>query len=60
MWVLMFAWWPVYVDAYHVDEIRNGKFRYRVWLRYVERMEDRFTDEDGFVISRIRYRLVRR
>jgi hypothetical protein len=60
MWSLIFAWLPVYVDAYHVDEIRNGKMHYRVWLQYVERREDSFTDEDGFVVNRIRYRLVRK
>jgi|JI10StandDraft_1071094.scaffolds.fasta_scaffold151030_6 hypothetical protein len=59
-WVLLFAWWPVYVDAYHVDEIRNGQMRYRVWLQYVERLDDKWTDEDGTVINRIRYRLARR
>lgn len=59
-WEQFFAWWPVIVHAYHEDEIRNGKFRYRVWLRYVERRNEQWTDEDGIVINRIRHRLVRR
>lgn len=35
-WTLWFAWFPVSVDAYNVSEIRRGKMRYRVWLRWVE------------------------
>lgn len=45
-WQPYFAWWPVWVDAYEVSEIKNGKMIYRqcglVERRYVIR-----TDEDG-------------
>lgn len=36
-WQPWFAWYPSFVDAYDVSEIRKGKMRYRVWLRWVER-----------------------
>lgn len=35
-WQPYFAWRPVYVDAYDVSEIKNGKMRYRKW-GHVER-----------------------
>jgi hypothetical protein len=35
-WMPWFAWLPVWVDAYHVTEIDQGRFHYRVWLRRVE------------------------
>ena len=36
-WERWFARYPVEVEAYNVDEIVRGKFRYKVWLRWVER-----------------------
>lgn len=36
-WQRWFAWYPVVVDAYEVNEIVNGKMRYRVRFRWVER-----------------------
>lgn len=47
-WKPWFAWYPVYVDAYQISEIVNGKTRYAVFGRMVERMwvPERFDDED--------------
>lgn len=36
-WQRWYAWRPVEVDAYKPSEIKNGKFRYRVYMRFVER-----------------------
>lgn len=36
-WHPWFAWYPVDVDVYEVRDIRRGKTRYKVWLRWVER-----------------------
>lgn len=58
-WTRWFAWFPVTVDAYDVSEIRGGKMRYRVWLRWVEcRMQPDRADED-FTPS-MQFRLPRR
>jgi len=35
-WQSYFAWRPVYVDAYDVSEIKDGKMRYLKW-GWVER-----------------------
>jgi len=36
-WERWFAWYPVEIDAYNQSEIKDGKLRYRVHLRWVER-----------------------
>ncbi len=61
-WCLWFAWYPVYVDAYSPDEIKNGHTRYRVWLQTVEYSRHVFVnvdDEDQIVHDVWRYRLPR-
>jgi hypothetical protein len=35
-WTRWFAWYPVMIDVYKPEEIKNGKMRYRVWWRDVE------------------------
>lgn len=44
-WHPYFAWLPVYVDAYDVREIKNGKMRYRQW-GWVERRLHIWVDVD--------------
>ncbi len=44
-WQPYFAWWPVYVDAYEVSEIKNGKMRYPK-LGWVERRLHVWVDVD--------------
>jgi len=44
-WQPYFAWWPVYVDAYEVSEIKNGKMRYPK-LGWVERRLHIWVDVD--------------
>jgi hypothetical protein len=60
-WILWFAWYPVTVDAYSQDEIKNGHFTYTVWWRFVEYQWYEWTDiyEDGAPIKHAfwRYRL---
>lgn len=36
-WRPWFAWKPVEVEAYRDSEIKDGKFRYTVWFRWVAR-----------------------
>lgn len=45
-WVLTFAWWPVYVDAYDMSEYRNHQSRYLVWMRHVECSHEIWIDDD--------------
>lgn len=35
-WHPWFAWFPVNVDAYRVQDIANGKLNYKVCWRWVE------------------------
>jgi len=44
-WQPYFAWWPVYVDAYEMSEIKNGKARYPK-LGWVERRLHVWVDVD--------------
>lgn len=44
-WQPYFAWMPVYVDAYSVSEIKDGKMRYLKW-GWVERRLDIWVDVD--------------
>jgi hypothetical protein len=44
-WQLYFAIFPVYVDAYDVSEIKNGKMRY-LKCGWVERRLDVWVDPD--------------
>lgn len=46
-WAKWFAWYPVEVDAYKIEEIKNGRMRYKVWGKWVERRVIIRTDEDG-------------
>ena len=57
-WTRWFAWYPVEVDAYKENEIRNGKMRYKVWLEWVEcRMSPDGNPPDD--VSIMKYRLPR-
>lgn len=60
-WHRWFAWHPVYVDAYDVTEIRDGKMSYRVWLQTIDARWDVFTadDDDRTVIKSWKYRLAK-
>lgn len=44
-WQPYFAWSPVYVDAYSVSEIKDGKLRYLKW-GWVERRAHIWVDVD--------------
>ncbi len=60
-WQPYFAWWPVYVDAYEVSEIKNGKMRYPK-LGWVERRLHVWVDvddEDQIERRVWRFRLIR-
>lgn len=56
-WCLWFAWYPVWVDAYSVDQIINGQMRYRRWLQTVEYRLAEWTDEEGEKHAVYKYRL---
>lgn len=60
-WHRWVAWYPVYVDAYDVSEIRDGKMSYRVWLQTVDARFDTFVDDDDdrTIIQSWKYRLVK-
>lgn len=58
-WKPYFAWWPVLVDAYTVDEIKDGEFNYPKW-GWVERYWHVWTDEEGEDHATWRYRLPRK
>jgi hypothetical protein len=65
-WTAWFAIYPVEVDAYRDDEIKNGKFSYTVFMRWVERRpftiddvdDDSGIDREEYIKGRWKYRLL--
>jgi len=59
-WHRTFALTPVVVDAYSQEELKTfGGFTRTVWFSPVEARLHRFTNDDGDVIEKWRYRIVR-
>lgn len=55
-WRPWFAWFPVNVDAYRVQDIANGKINYPVCWRWVERRR-RMSMPNGECREHWQYRL---
>jgi hypothetical protein len=47
-WRPWFAWKPVEVEAYRDSEIKDGKFRYTVWMRWVARRYIVIDDDERY------------
>ncbi len=63
-WQPYFAWKPVYVDAYDVREIKNGKMRYLKWgwveRAFCTRVETEDESQFGVTYRVWRFRLARK